>query len=266
MKLGIIGCGKMGSALAEGILSKKILPFNNIHISDKETQKTKGLYRKFGIRVSTNDDLVKKCGIIIIAVKPQDSKGLLGSISGNLDSTKHLVSIMAGLSISKIEQLIKSNRIAVTRAMPNMAALVGKSITALSHNKAVKNKTWEQRIFSSIGEVIEIEEKYMDAVTAISGSGPAYFFYLAESLKDAAIKMGIKKEKAIRLAITTLVGSGALLDILGTSPEALRECITSKKGTTEAALHVLKNGKLKDLVDKAVKSAAKRSKELSKGK
>ncbi|MFC1576253.1 pyrroline-5-carboxylate reductase family protein, partial [Candidatus Omnitrophota bacterium] len=158
-----------------------------------------------------------------------------------------------------------SKKIAITRAMPNMAALVGKSITCLCHNRLVKEKHAVQRIFSSIGEVMEIEERHMDAVTAVAGSGPAYFFYLAESLRDAAVKMGIKKDKAARLAVVTLVGSGALLENLEHTVEALRERITSKRGTTEAALNVLKTKAMKNLVIEAAKAAAKRSKEISKG-
>ena len=264
MRLGIIGCGNMGSALARGILSKKILPFNSIYISDKDSYKIKGLYKKFGIRVSTNKEVVKKCNFIIIAVKPQDSKELLRSISNELNNSKHLISIMAGVSISRIESLI-NKKIALTRAMPNMAALAGKSITCLSHNKMVKNKAVVRRIFSSIGDVLEIDEKYMDAVTAVSGSGPAYFLYLAEALKEAAVKLGIKRENAVKLAVGTLVGSGALLDNLKLNPQVLRERITSKKGTTEAALRILKSKKFKNLVVEAVKAAARRSKRLSKG-
>jgi len=254
----------MGSALASGILSKRILPFNNIYISDKDSYKIKGLYKKFGIRISTNEEIVKKCNFIIIAVKPQDSGALFMSISNELNNSKHLISIMAGVSISRIESLI-NKKIALTRAMPNMAALAGKSITCLSHNKMVKNKAVVQKIFSSIGDVLEIDEKYMDAVTAVSGSGLAYFLYLAEALKEAAVKLGIKKDSAEKLAVGTLVGSGALIDNLKLNPEVLRERITSKKGTTEAALRVLKSKKFKNLVVEAVKAAARRSKRLSKG-
>ena len=264
MRLGIIGCGNMGSALARGIVSKKVLPFNAIYISDKEQQKTKELYKKFGIRVATNEEIAKKCNFIIIAVKPQDSKKVLTSISGALDLSKHLISVMAGVTISRIESLVKK-KIVLTRAMPSMTALAGKSITCVSHNKMVKRKSEVNKIFSSIGEVVEIEEKHMDAVTAVSGSGPAYFFYLAECLAEAGVKLGIKKEKAMQLAAATLVGSGALLEYTSLAPEALRSRVTSKKGTTEAALRVLKSTMFREIVNKAVRAAAGRSKELSKG-
>ncbi len=264
MKLGIIGCGNMGSAIARGVLSEKILPFNNIYISDKDSQKTRLLHRKFGIRVSTNEDIAKRCDYIIIALKPQDSKKVMVMISKELGSSKHLISVMAGVTISKLESLL-GRKAVVTRAMPNMAAAAGKSITALSHNGMVRERRMTQKIFSAIGEVIEIEEKYMDAVTAVSGSGPAYFFYLTEAIRDAAIKMGIKKEHASKLASATLTGSGAVLEALNLAPEALRECVTSKKGTTEAALNVLKAKKFKNIVIEAVKAAAGRSKELSRG-
>jgi len=162
------------------------------------------------------------------------------------------------------ENLI-GEKIAITRAMPNLAALAGKSITCLSHGKNVKMKTFVHKIFSSIGEVLEVDENNMDAITAVSGSGPAYFFYLAECLRDAAIKIGLKKEDAIKLAECTLIGSGALINLLKVTPETLRTQITSKKGTTEAALNILKNSNFKKSVEKAVKAAKRRAAELSKG-
>lgn len=264
MKIGIIGCGNMGSAIARGILSKKVLPFNNIYVSDKDSSKTKALHKEFGIRVGTNQEVLKKVNIIILAVKPQDFKNLLKVIRDEIDGSKQIVSVMAGVSISKIGSLI-GKKVAVTRAMPNMGALVGKSLTCICHNKHIKNKLTIEKIFNSIGEVIEIDENKMDAVTAVSGSGPAYFFYLAECLRDAACKLGIRKEKALRLAVVTLIGSGALLDELDDMPKDLRRRITSKKGTTEKALEVLRTQKLKTIVEKAVRAAANRSKELSKG-
>lgn len=264
MNIGIIGCGHMGSAIARGILSKKILPFNNIYVSDRDPSKTKALHKEFGIRLVTNEDATKKASFLIIAVKPQDHAGLLKSLSGQLDNKKHLISVMAGITISKIESLI-GKKIAVTRAMPNMAALVGKSVTCLSHNRMVKEKSVIHRIFSAIGHVMEIEEKYMDAVTAVSGSGPAYFFYFVECLKEAAMKLGIKKEIAHQLAVDTLVGSAALLETLGVTPEVLRERVTSKGGSTESALKIFNSKKLKESVIEAVKAGNIRSKELSKG-
>ena len=263
MRIGIIGCGNMGGALTRGILSKRILPFNNIYVNDRDQQKTRELYRKFGIRVTDAQELVRRSNFIIVAVKPQDAGRILGSIAKDLDSAKHLISIMAGLSLAKIEKLT-GRKIAVTRAMPNMAAIAGKSMTCVCHNKRVKEKAVVNRIFSSVGEVIELDEKHMDAVTAVSASGLAYFYHLAECLRDAAVKLGLKKEHAVKFAEETLIGSGALLEHAQTGAEVLRERITSKKGTTEAALSVLRSKEFKRLVLMAVNEAARRSKELSK--
>lgn len=264
MKIGIIGCGNMGGAIARGILSRKVFPFNNIFISDKDSKKTREINRKFGTPIKTNDEIIKKCNFIIVAVKPQDAKKLLKTLSKDIDKKKHLVSIMAGVTIKKIESII-GKKVAVTRAMPNMGALAGKGVTAITHNKAVREKSMVQRIFDSIGTTIDIEERHMDVVTAISGSGPAYFYYLAECMAEAAIKLGIKKDKALKLASETVVGSGAVLDSLGVSPGELRERITSRRGTTEAALRILKSRKLKNIIIKAARAAAKRAKELSRG-
>ena len=264
MRLGIIGCGNMGSALAKGIISKKILPFNRIFISDKDSHKTKALNRKYGALVVSNKELAHKSDFIVIAVKPQDSRQILAEIKDDLSNHKHLISIMAGVEISKIEAIIK-NKIAITRAMPNVAVLVGKSMTALSHNKMVKNKTIVSKLFLAVGDILEIDEKHMDAVTAVSGSGPAYFYHMAEALRDAAVKLGIKKEKADILAATTLVGSGALLNVPGHDLTFLKNSVTSRRGTTEAALKVLKDKNFNKIIRKAVASAAKRAKEISRG-
>jgi len=264
MKIGIIGCGNMGQAIANGILSGKIVTFSNVYLSDKDSYKVKELNKKFGARVSTNEEISKKCNYIIAAVKPQDAEKVFRAIQNNLDNTKHVISIMAGVTLSRLGKLVKG-KVAITRAMPNMAALVGKSITCLSHNKTVKNKTVVHKIFSSVGEVIELDEKYMDAVTAVTGSGPAYYFYLSEIIRDAAVKLGIKKEMASKLVSATLSGSGALSDHLKYAPETLRAHITSKKGTTEAALKVLMAKNFRNQVVKAVTAAAKRAAELSKG-
>jgi pyrroline-5-carboxylate reductase len=183
MKLGIIGCGNMGSALVRGILSKKVLPFNSVYVSDKDSLKTRVLHKRYGIFVSPNDEIAKKCQYIILAVKPQDSEKMLRSLVKTISGPKHIISIMAGITIRKIESFL-GKKIAITRAMPNMAALAQKSVTCLSHNKSVRDKSIVQRLFSTVGDVIEVEEKNMDAVTAISGSGPAYFFYLVECLRD----------------------------------------------------------------------------------
>ena len=264
MQIGIIGCGHMGSALVKGMLAKGAFSFRNISVHDKEKNKTKGLCKRFGIRVLPLKELIEKCSVIIIAVKPQDSKDLLPQISGRLKEYKHLVSIMAGVTIKNIEGML-ARKVPVTRAMPNMAASVEKSITALSHNRLVKDKDISHKIFSSVGEAVEVDERLMDLVTAVSGSGPAYFMYLAECLRDAAVRLGMRKDIAAKFAKETLVGAGAVLDGADVSPEALRKSITSKKGTTEAALGVLMSKKLENIMEKAVKAAARRSHELSKG-
>lgn len=262
MKVGIIGCGNMGSALARGILSKRIFPFKNIYVSDKDPLKTKELYKKFGINVATNHTIAENCNCIIIAVKPQDSEELLSFLSGALTRDQAVISIMAGIPISVLEKRLK--KIPITRAMPNMAAIVGKSITCLCHNKYVIDRRTPYSVFSSVGEVLEVNEKMLDIVTAVSGSGPAYFFYLTETLRDAAIKLGMNKNDALKLAIATLIGSASLVRDTHDLPETLRMRITSRKGTTEAALKVFKSRKFDSIVKEAVRAAYKRSKELSK--
>jgi pyrroline-5-carboxylate reductase len=264
MKLGIIGCGNMGSALARGIASKKVFPFNNIYVSDKERGTMREINRKFGLRISTNGEIARKCATIIVAVKPQDAKRLLSSIAKELSESSYVISVMAGVRLSAVQAAL-GRRIAVTRAMPNMAASVGKGITCVSHNTRVKDKRLAGAIFSSVGTVIDVDEKHMDAVTAVSGSGPAYFFYMTEALTNAAMRLGIPREQAGELAVATAIGSGALLEKTKMDPEALRKRVTSKKGTTEAALRVFASNGFKKLIADAVRTAARRSRELSRG-
>jgi len=259
--VGIIGCGNMGEALVKGILSTKLVSRGNIYVSDKKNHKAKKFQRKFKVNISTNEKIAKKCKTIIIAVKPQDSKKLLSSLSMHLNKSTSLVSVMAGVSISKIERGI-SKKLAITRAMPNMAALIGQSITCLSYNSLVKNKIDVKRIFYSLGDVVELDERFMDAVTAISGSGPAYFFYLVEILTKSGIQFGLKKHVAAKLATKTALGSAVLLDCLGLDAGILRKRVTSKGGTTEAAFKVFKRKKLGNVLQSGFRKAKERSKQL----
>ena len=265
VKVGIIGCGNMGEAIIKGILAKKIITKKNIFISDKITDKAEKLKDKYGINVLvSNAGLIKKIDALIIAVKPQDADGLLEEMKSGLTKNKLLISIMAGVTIEKMKIIINRD-IPIVRVMPNMAAIVGESISAISYNSIVKDghKKIVEKLFKGIGEITEIKEEFMDTFTALCGSGPAYFYYFTECLIDAAVKQGFSNEDALKLVAQTLCGSAKALIKSKEDPKALRQKVTSRGGTTEAALKVFEEKNIKQIVLDAVLAAAKRSKELS---
>jgi pyrroline-5-carboxylate reductase len=267
VKLGIIGCGNMGEAIARGIIASNVIYGGNLYFYD--TDKGRADYLKASLNANTagsSEELANTCGAILIAVKPQDIDGLLKEIGRLLDSSKLLISIAAGVTIERLRKFLNPE-VRVARVMPNMAALVNQAVSAICHDSHAifEDKDLVNKIFASIGSAIEVEEKYMDAVTAISGSGPAYFFYLAEILEKAALDMGIDKTKARQLAVKTALGSAELLKDSDAGAEKLRERVTSKGGTTEAAFQIFTEKKLGDILREGIKKAAERARKLSGG-
>jgi len=200
-------------------------------------------------------------------VKPKDfDKVLKDEICCSVSKDKLLISIAAGITTKYIESVVGKD-IHVIRVMPNMAALVGEAISSISAGSSVSGEDMKlaKDIFSTIGDVVEVDENLVDSVTAISGSGPAYFFYLIEALIEASKELGLDEEIAKSLVLKTAIGTSKLLEVLKEEPSRLRAKVTSKGGTTEAALKVFETKNFKDIVRDAVKQAYKRSKELSRG-
>ena len=266
-KVGIIGCGNMGEALFSG-LSKVMEKSVSIMVSELDAARRSAIQDKHKIIVEIdNNYLVKYSDVIILAVKPQDLENVLRQeVCCGVSEKKLLISIAAGVTTKYIESVVGAS-VPVIRAMPNMPAVIGEAVTAISAGSRAAKKDMDlaREIFSTIGDVVEVDEKLMDAVTAISGSGPAYFFYLIEALAGAAVKLGLDEKTAEELAIKTAIGSSELLDKLNEHPGLLRKKVTSKGGTTEAALKVFDDKGLKKIIEDAAEAACKRSKELSKG-
>jgi len=262
VKIGIIGCGNMGQALIRGIIATGFTTRRNIFCCDKDRNKINSLRPKFKIRIArSNSELVKKSDVLILAVKPQDVDTAIQDMASGLEG-KLLISICAGISTRNLQKRL--GKVSVVRVMPNMPAQILQGISAISLGKyaARKDKTAAMSIFSCVGEVVEVEERLMDAVTAISGSGPAYFFYLVERLTEAAKKLGISHSLAQRLAVKTALGSAMLMNQSGQKPQDLRKRVTSKGGTTEAAFAVFRKKGLDKILSLAFKAAASRSKRL----
>ncbi len=265
--LGMVGCGNMGEALIKGILASRLVAKDNLVGYDIRPERRGYIKEKFGIRLaSSNPELIATSDIVILAVKPQQMDELLIEISRAFDPAHLIISIVAGVTTHHIESFIKAE-VAVIRVMPNTPALIGAGISAISVGSHIKAKDKEvtRSIFQAVGEVVEVEEQLMDVVTAISGSGPAYFFYLIESLAKCGIEHGLREEVARKLANQTALGSARMVLETGVDPRALRERVTSKGGTTEAAFGVFDRAKLAEIYSEAVDAAIKRSQELSGG-
>lgn len=264
-KVGIIGCGNMGEALLSrlsGVLEKSA----SIMVGETDAARRDYIQTKYRMIVEVdNNAVVKYSDCIILSVKPKDfDKVLKEEVCCGISKDKLLVSIAAGITTGYIESVVGKD-IPVIRAMPNMAASIGESITSVSAGSAAGKEHVElaKEIFSTVGEVVEVNEDLVDAVTAVSGSGPAYFLYFIEALIGAAKGLGIEEKMARQLVFKTAFGSMKLLEALKIEPAVLRDKVTSKGGTTEAAIAVFEARKLKSIVRDAVKRAAARAKELS---
>lgn len=269
MKIGMIGCGNMGFALLSGILAKNLAKPEEIFVFDVDSVKLENTAVKFGVRKTAINEMSKQCSLIIIAVKPQDMELLLNDNRMDLDSAgKIIVSIAAGVSVSLIGKYL--TRALIARVMPNTPAMIGKGASGIFFygNFSDEQKSVVLNIFDSVGTVEVVKkEEWLDAVTGLSGSGPAYVFTFINSLVDAGVMQGLPRDTARKLAVQTVLGSAELAAASlaeGIHPEELKDRVTSPGGTTAAGLFALEEGNFRATVMKAVKDASIRSKELSK--
>lgn len=256
--IGIIGCGNMGTAIAKAISRAGF----NVLGYDVDRKKSSFLAKKYRIRsISSSAELAKKSDAIVMAVKPQHMNEALDAIRDHVSSGKLLITIAAGFSTARIEKKI-GKKVAVIRAMPNMPALVGSGITAVCKGRFAKDKDlgFANKIFSCIGEVVYIKEGLMAAVTAISGSGPAYFFHLVEILMKMGCELGLTESTAKKLAIETALGSARILKETQEHPQSLRAKVTSRGGTTEAAFNEFYKHDLEIILKKGIRKAFERAK------
>ncbi len=261
-KIGLIGCGNMGSAILEGAFRKQLCSPSQVWVADKMTDKVRVFSMKNGSHFAKDAvEVAQKTDVILLAVKPQDLTGTAAVIRPLLNSKKIVISILAGVKLAGLKKHL--GKAALVRAMPNLGAQVGESITAIcsANRDALKIA---QALFSACGRVVLLDEEYFDVVTAVSGSGPAYFFLMMELLQTFAEKSGMDTKSARELAVQTALAAGKLAVFSSDSPAVLRERVTSKKGTTDAALSVLKSSKFPNLFFKALQAAVKRSQQLSK--
>lgn len=263
-ELGLIGVGNMGTALLKGVLSSNTIDKEKTIIYDTREEVIKKSIQEFDVKaVSSNTELVQQVKFIIIAVKPQDIDSVLEEIGPKLSEDQILISIAAGVTLDYIKKFISKN-IGLIRVMPNTPALVGEGVSAIAHNKKITENDlkYVKKIFNSVGKVVELEEKHIDAVTGLSGSGPAYVFVMIEALADGGVKMGLPRNIALKLASQTVLGAAKMVMETGMHPGELKDMVASPGGTTITALHEIEKGKLRATLISAVEAATLKSKSL----
>lgn len=260
--LGIIGAGAMGTAIIRGLIRGGHLP-ENIIISDTDPSKRQSLLDSGFRFLSDNRVLVQQVEGIIIALKPQVLPDVLKEIGPDYPQGKPLLSVVAGISTATFEQSLPPGT-PVVRAMPNMPALIGEGVTGLAGGSfaTMDDLSWAHELLSPLGKVIMIREQLIDAVTGLSGSGPAYVFLFIEALIEAGVRVGLSREHAKEMAVSTVYGSVRMLQETKEHPAKLKEQVTSPGGTTAAALAHLERGAFRALISDAVEAAVERSKEL----
>jgi pyrroline-5-carboxylate reductase len=256
--IGIIGGGNMGEALIKGLRLK-----NSVRVCEMNATRVKYLRKKYRGVVLGDLNVLENASVIILAIKPQDMELLLKQVP--VGKNKLFISIAAGLTTKFFEKHL-GGKVRVVRAMPNMPALIGEGITGICAGRFAKNADLKlaQSLLGTIGQTVIVKEAMMDAVTAVSGSGPAYVFLFVEQWINAAIKLGFDRFQAKQLVYQTLLGSAHLLEQSPLQAADLRVKVTSKGGTTQAALDVFSKGKFDQLMAKALLAAKKRAKGLAK--
>ena len=267
VRISLIGAGNMGQAIARGLIEKSVYP-QNISVFDVDKKKLDAIRKDARVKIAkSNRQAVSLADVVILAVKPQILGRVAEEIASGFGKETLVISIAAGVTLKTIESFFKKP-VSLIRVMPNMPALAGAGMSAFSlgRHATAKQKKIAEAILGALGEVVQVQEKMLDLVTAISGSGPAYFFLLAEKMIQAAYEKGIKAEIAKKLVYQTAFGSGKVLKESYEDPDVLIQKVASKGGTTEAALKVFQRQGFGKIIQDAVRAAAKRSKEISEGK
>ena len=263
-KIAIIGAGNMAEAIVAGLLRKGFINAGQIYATDVDAQRLARFQKTFKVRISPdNQKASKSCDIIILAIKPQSMNEVLGGLDLSPDATQLIISVAAGVSIATIISGLHP-AVHVVRAMPNTPALVLEGATALASGPGVtvEQIKMAQAVFKAIGQVIVVDESHLDAVTGLSGGGPAYVYLLLEALADGGVKMGLSRDHAQLLAAQTVLGAAKMVIETKEHPGVLKDQVASPGGTTIAGLHRLEKGRLRGTVISAVESATRRCKEL----
>jgi len=263
-RLGFLGAGNMAGALIEGLLHGKVLPADRIVASDVKAERLEQLAHAHQIRTTMdNHALLRESDVVVLAVKPQAIDKVLTEVGGDVRADQLVVSIAAGVPIEALEgRLPRGSR--VVRAMPNTPATVQAGATAVAggEHASADDLRVARELFEAVGRVVVLDESLLDAVTGLSGSGPAYVMLIIEALADGGVKVGLHRDTALTLAAQTVFGSAKLLLETGEHPGRLKDMVTSPGGTAIAGLHTLESGALRKTLIDAVEAATKRAGEL----
>ncbi len=266
-KVGFIGAGNMGEALIKGLVAANLVRPEAIYASDVRLERLKALDQQYGIQLlADNAELVRQVDIVILAVKPQIMAPALRQIASAVTKKKLLISIAAGVSTTTIRAAL-GKEARLIRVMPNTPALVLEGVTAVAKAEGLEPGDLDTagEIFSAVGRVVVLDEELMDAVTGLSGSGPAYVAVVIESLADGGVKMGLDRITAMTLATQTVLGAARLMIETGMHPGALKDMVSSPGGTSIAGIAALEEGGIRATFIKAVERATLRSRELGRG-
>ena len=262
-QVAILGAGVMGETLLSGLLRAGRRP-EELLITERRQDRADELRERYGVDVVTNIDAASKADTLVLVVKPQDMPELLAEISPAVRMSQTIVSLAAGITTGFIESRLPDG-VAVIRVMPNTPALVDEGMAAISRGAHCDEShlVMAEGLLSATGKVIRVPEKQQDAVTAISGSGPAYIFFVVESMIEAGVHMGLPRSTATELVVQTVAGSAKLLRETGEHPTVLRERVTSPGGTTAAAVRELEDHKVRAAFLSAIEAARNRSRALA---
>lgn len=263
--IGFIGGGNMAEALIQGLLATGMPP-ERISVAEPAESRKSFLVDRYNVAATADNMVVaENCGVVVLAIKPQLAATVLAQLCAAICSETLIISIMAGVSCATIEDALKG-AVRVIRVMPNTPALVmaGASALCRGSNASEDDLTLAEAIFAQVGTTCRVDEKLLDAVTGLSGSGPAYVLTFLEALADGGVKNGLPRETALKLAAQTMLGTSRLYLETGEHPALLRDKVTSPGGTTIAGLHALEKGSFRGVVINAVDAAVARSKELGK--
>jgi pyrroline-5-carboxylate reductase len=264
--IGFIGAGNMAEALIKGLINSGLYSPDQVLASDNDQTKLESKSKNYGIKTYTsNMDLVKASSIVVLSVKPQVFRGVLSDITTCLTPDHLIISIAAGIPVSLIQEIIGTDK-PIIRVMPNTPALIQRGISALSAGgtATTEHLNRAREIFNAVGKTVVVDEGMMDAVTALSGSGPGFVFRIMECFVEAGVKQGFDRETALSLVTQTFLGASHLADESDSPLSSLREMVTSPGGTTAAGLAAMEENGIQNVIRAAVKASCDRSIELGK--
>ncbi len=264
-KIGFVGGGRMAEAMIKGLLKAGLVAAESVFVADPDKGRREILNLEYGVHSHENTDiLLERCNVLVLAVKPQIAVKVLKIMRPGVMNRHLIISIAAGIPLSLMEEALNGSGCRVVRVMPNTPALIQEGASALSPGSGTTREDMElaQMIFDAVGKSVVLDESLLDAVTGLSGSGPAYVFSFIEAMIDSGLRVGLSREVAETLVLQTVLGSVRLVIESGKHPAELRSMVTSPGGTTIAGVHKLEKAGFHGIIMDAIEAAADRSKEL----